>query len=309
MPQTSRVLIPILALLSVAPLAAQRSVPDQPKTTSRESLRADLAAAKIQLADAVRKALERVPGAALRATLESVRVDGRLAPRFEVEILKDDAFYEVQVDALSGEIVRVEAVAAPAAARLGEMVFDFEKEELPFGFEIAEMTDGAPKAKWRTERVEDAPQGKRAATVEAAGARMAFNLLLRRGSVAPDATISVRLQAWKGKEDQGGGIVWRAKDAKNYYVARWNPLETNLRFYTVKDGKRSTPLKSVEIDADAKAWHVMSVTTIGPKVVVRFNDKIVLEAEDATFAEGGAVGLWTKADASTRFDELRVLPR
>jgi hypothetical protein len=136
-----------------------------------------------------------------------------------------------------------------------------------------------------------------------------YNLLLRRGAVAADVDVSVRLQALKGAEDQGGGLVWRAKDADNYYVARWNPLENNLRLYTVVAGKRSAPLSSVAIVADPAAWHRLEVTMTGPRIVVRFDDRPVIEVEDETFTGAGAVGLWTKADASTRFDALRIAPQ
>lgn len=295
-----------LALVTGAP--SQRTVPDRPVTTDQVALRESAATASIKLTDAVARALARVPGIALRASFERVRVDQQLVPRYEVEVLAADGYYEVQVDATDGSIVAAEPQSASRAERHGEMRFDFEQEELPFGFEPKENAGTSTPASWRTERTEDAPDGKRAVVVESANKRFAYNLLLRRGRVGPDLSVSVRLQAWKGEEDQGGGLVWRAQNDADYYIARWNPLETNLRLYTTTDGKRSAPIQSVEIDADPTQWHELHVTMIGSRIVIRFDGKIVMEVEDTTYTEAGAVGLWTKADASTRFDSLRILP-
>jgi hypothetical protein len=289
-------------------LGAQASVPDRPRTTSQGDLRKAAAAARIQLADAVKRALERVPGVALRASFEMVRIDAQLVPRYEVEILEDDAFWDVQVDAVTGEVTHLEEHGVRSSDRLFQMMFDFEKEELPAGFQPQENAGAGTPASWSTQRVEDAPDGRRVAVVESRSGKFTYNLLFRRGPSPVDLTVSTMIQAWKGHEDQGGGLLWRAKDHENYYVARWNPLERNLRLYTVVDGKRSMPMKSVEIDADPKAWHELKVTMIGPRVVIRFDGRVVIEAEDSTFADGKGAGLWTKADASTRFDSLRISP-
>ena len=127
--------------------------------------------------------------------------------------------------------------------------------------------------------------------------RKADNILSVEGSLTGSTPFGSR-----------GGLVWRAKDPDHYYIARWNPLETNLRLYTVAGGKRSMPMKSVQIDADPKAWHELEVTMVGPRITIRFDGKVVIEAEDATYADGKGVGLWSKADASTRFDSLRIRP-
>jgi hypothetical protein len=108
-----------------------------------------------------------------------------------------------------------------------------------------------------------------------------------------------------GKEDQGGGPIWRAKDADNYYIARWNPLEKNFRVYYVKDGRRKQ-LASADIETDSGKWHEIEIKHVGNKIVAEFDDEKVIEIEDSTFAEGGMVGLWTKADAATAFDDFEV---
>jgi hypothetical protein len=98
-------------------------------------------------------------------------------------------------------------------------------------------------------------------------------------------------------------VVWRVRDASNYYVARWNPLEKNLRAYKVEGGKR-TMFKSATVEAEGGQWHEIGIKMKGTKGEVSFDGKRLLEFEDATFAKGGKVGLWTKADACSSFDEL-----
>jgi len=135
-----------------------------------------------------------------------------------------------------------------------------------------------------------------------------FNLLMAGGTRYRDATIQVRVKAVAGKEDQGGGPVWRARDADNYYIARWNPLENNFRVYFVKDGRRKQ-LESATVNTDAAAWHTIRIVHQGTRIEARFDGKILFEVEDATFAEAGRVGLWVKADGLTAFDDLTVEPR
>ena len=114
----------------------------------------------------------------------------------------------------------------------------------------------------------------------------------------------MKLKAVAGEIDRGGGLVWRAKDAKNYYVARYNPLEDNYRVYKVEDGKR-TMFKGEKVPGDEK-WHSLRVTMVGPKITCYFDGKQYLEAEDATFPGAGMIGLWSKADAQSYFDDLSI---
>jgi hypothetical protein len=95
----------------------------------------------------------------------------------------------------------------------------------------------------------------------------AFNVLLSRASYGPNVDLSVRLRADSGATDQGGGLVWRAKDGDNYYITRWNPLERNFRLYRVVGGVRKQ-LASAEADLDPLAWHELRVTMIGPSILV-----------------------------------------
>ncbi|MBF0495726.1 MAG: hypothetical protein HQK58_04000, partial [Deltaproteobacteria bacterium] len=131
-----------------------------------------------------------------------------------------------------------------------------------------------------------------------------FNLILIGGTSYKDIDLTVSMKAVAGAEDQGGGLVWRAKDGKNYYVARFNPLEDNYNLYKVKNGNRSQ-IGGVTIKS-APGWHALRVTMRGSRIEVYFDRKKVLDADDSTFTEPGGIGLWTKSDAQTHFDGLTV---
>ncbi len=134
-----------------------------------------------------------------------------------------------------------------------------------------------------------------------------FNLFLSQDIVVKDLTISVKVKAVKGKEDQGGGVVWRAEDRDNYYVARWNPLEKNFRLYYVKDGIRKMIATKENINADPKKWHKIKVVHKGNKIECFFDGQKMISTESQVFNDEGRVGLWTKADATTEFDDLNVI--
>ena len=131
-----------------------------------------------------------------------------------------------------------------------------------------------------------------------------FNIALVEGTQCKDIDLSVKLKAVAGEVDRGGGLVWRARDSKNYYVARYNPLEDNFRLYKVQDGKR-TQLKSAKLPGDDQ-WHTLRVTMVATKIACYLDGRKHLEVEDATFPGAGMIGLWTKADAQSYFDDLTV---
>jgi hypothetical protein len=121
---------------------------------------------------------------------------------------------------------------------------------------------------------------------------------------AQDVDLKVEMRAIAGELDQGGGLVWRAKDAKNYYLARYNPLEDNYRLYTVVAAKR-TMLRDAKIERVAGV-HTLRVTTRGDHVECFFDGRKILDAIDSTFAAPDKIGLWTKSDAQTQFDNLSL---
>jgi len=132
-----------------------------------------------------------------------------------------------------------------------------------------------------------------------------FNVTLISDTDAKDVDLTVRMKAIAGEHDQGGGLVWRAKDAKNYYLARYNPLEDNYRLYHVVNGKR-TLIQNVDI-THSDGWHTLRVTMTGDKIACYYDHKKYIDTKDSTIAESGKIGLWSKADAQSQFDDVTLL--
>ncbi len=151
---------------------------------------------------------------------------------------------------------------------------------------------------------EDASQAGAHIFVQRAEGR-GFNVMLATDTSYQDVDITVRMRAIAGVIDQGGGPLWRAQDADNYYVARYNPLEDNFRFYTVVDGHR-TELASATVSLDRTAWHTLHVTMQGDHVRCAIDGTEYIDIHDTTFTSAGQVGLWTKADAQTYFEAPTV---
>jgi len=131
-----------------------------------------------------------------------------------------------------------------------------------------------------------------------------FNLCYTKEILFLNGTISVKFKANSGRIDQGGGLMWRVQDNDNYYVARFNPLEDNFRFYLVHDGIRSE-LASADVKL-SKGWHTMHIEQHGDTFKGYLDDKPYLEYQDKHLNKTGGVGLWTKADALTSFDDLKI---
>jgi hypothetical protein len=134
-----------------------------------------------------------------------------------------------------------------------------------------------------------------------------FNVVLAGDTNAREVDLSVRMKAIAGEYDQGGGLVWRVRDVKNYYLARYNPLEDNYRAYKVVNGKR-TLLQNADI-AHTAGWHTLRVTMTGDHIQCSYDGKKYLDVKDATFPEAGKIGLWSKADAQSQFDDLSLVGR
>jgi hypothetical protein len=138
-----------------------------------------------------------------------------------------------------------------------------------------------------------------------------YPLILKNDTNIRDGFVEVKFKAVAGSQDRAAGIVWRAKDANNYYVTRANALEDNVVLYKTVKGVRS-PLDivgrrggyGIEISVPANTWHSLRVEFKGSRFSVSFNGKQVFEVEDSTFADAGKIGLWTKADSVTLFDEV-----
>lgn len=196
------------------------------------------------------------------------------------------------------------------AAQLGEGHVDFESDEVgasPRFFTTA-VTGDFTEGKWVVEEAEGAPSGKRVlAQRDADDAEHRYALCIYDSQRAADADVEVRLNAIAGEVDQAGGIVARYIDRNNYYLARANALEDNVRLYAVVGGNR-TQLAAQPVVVAPNTWHKLRLIVSGRRLQVYFNDVMVCEAADDAHRDAGQVGLWTKADSVTLFDDLVVKP-
>ena len=149
---------------------------------------------------------------------------------------------------------------------------------------------------------------------DATGARFPVAVLTDVNTANVD--LSVRLKPVSGRGDQAGGLVWRFQDEDNYYIVRANALEDNVVLYKVERGKRTDlPLKGEGRTYGKKArvpsgqWSTLRVVATGPLFEVHFNGAKLYEVEDQTFTQAGKVGVWTKADSVTYFDDLTVVTK
>lgn len=183
--------------------------------------------------------------------------------------------------------------------------FDAAQEgKMPEGW-LAAVTGRGANSQWEIQKMSDAPSSPLVLVqVSHPDVSYHFNLAVDDKSDYDNLEMSVRLKALKGRIDQGGGLVWRYKDADNYYIARANPLENNFRVYKVVKGSR-IQLQSARIPLQAGHWYIMKIENDGNHIECYLDGKKYLDVKDDTF-QSGKIGLWTKADAVTAFDNLKV---
>jgi hypothetical protein len=173
----------------------------------------------------------------------------------------------------------------------------------PKGWTLTMTGRGTPK--WTIERDDTAPS--KGQVLKQSGTAT-FPLALRDETSLKDGFVEVMVKPISGSEDRAGGLVWRAKDANNYYVVRANALEDNVVLYKTVNGARSSldivgrkGGYGVQIAVPPKRWHSLRVEFVAARFKVIFNGAPLFDVEDLTFTERGMVGLWTKADSVTSF--------
>ncbi len=195
--------------------------------------------------------------------------------------------------------IAVATVFAAAAANAETVSFDTDSPgSLPMAWQ--EGVTGRGVAKWAVVQDESAPSKPHVLRQSGVGA---FPWCVRRGASIEDGFVEVRFKALAGSEDQAGGVVWRWKDGDNYYVARANALENNVSLYYTQNGRRIT-IKYVDAPVPAKVWHTLRVEFSGSRVSVALNGKTYIVLQDEHIKGAGSVGLWTKADSVTAFDDF-----
>ena len=169
---------------------------------------------------------------------------------------------------------------------------------LPNGW-IAGVTGGG-SSRWIVEADQSAPSKP---NVLKQSGRGAFPWCVLRGSTLADGFVEVKFKPISGSEDQAGGVVWRWKDGDNYYVARANALEDNVSLYYTAGGKRVT-LKYVDAPVARSRWHTLRVDFAGKGIRVTLDGRRYIDIDDDQIVGAGSVGVWTKADSVTAFDDF-----
>ena len=159
---------------------------------------------------------------------------------------------------------------------------------------------GSGSAKWSVEQDSSAPSKPNVLKQSGVGT---FPICIYESAKLKDGFVEMKFKPIEGKEDQAGGVIWRVQDANNYYVARANALEDNVTIYHTINGKR-VAFKNINTKVASGVWHTLRVDFAGNKFTVTFDGTKVIEATDASFANAGKVGVWTKADSVTAFDDF-----
>jgi hypothetical protein len=177
---------------------------------------------------------------------------------------------------------------------------------VPKGWTVTKTGKGDPR--WTVEHDPTAPSKSK--VVKQSG-QATYPLLLKDDSNIRDGFIEIKFKAVAGTQDRAAGVVWRAQDANNYYVARANALEDNVVLYKTVGGVRShleivgrKGGYGVSAKVPANQWLALRVEFNAGRFSVFYNGERMFEVEDSTFAGAGMVGLWTKADSVTLFDEI-----
>ena len=159
---------------------------------------------------------------------------------------------------------------------------------------------GTGEAKWTVEKDDTAPSKP---NVLKQSGQATYPVCIKDDTSLKDGFVEVKFKPISGREDQAGGLVWRAKDSNNYYVARANALENNVTIYHTVNGRR-TEKKRANVKVASNQWHTLRVEFQGTHVVVMSDGTKALEWDDDTFKDAGKVGVWTKADSVTLFDDF-----
>ena len=269
---------------------------DEEKENSQTSKA--LGASKMTVVQAIEVAMKAVKGGTVVAAKAEVE-EGML--EFEVEMMVGDSFKEVKLDA-DGKLKEVEDEKPEG------QVWTFDREDAGkapphWKFGYTNPADG--KGTWRVVKDAKSISGPNVLELKAESGGRAFNLAMAADTSYEDVDVRARLRPNTGKEDQGGGLIWRCKDVNNYYICRMNPLESNFRVYHVINGKREQ-LQSVNVKTQPGKWYVVRAKMVGDHIMCWLDEKKLLDVTDDSIRGVGMIGLWTKADASSSFDNIAV---
>jgi hypothetical protein len=207
---------------------------------------------------------------------------------------------------MDGKLPRISALALSIAASLtatialaGDEKFDtIAPGTLPADWTCGVTGKGSPV--WKVEADMSAPSKPNVLKQSGTGT---FPWCVKHSAQITDGFVEVKFKPLAGREDQAGGLAWRFKDADNYYIARANALENNVSLYHTQNGRRIT-IKYVNAPVAANQWHTLRVEFAGKAIKVMLDGKVYIAVENDQIAGAGAVGVWTKGDSVTAFDDF-----
>lgn len=185
----------------------------------------------------------------------------------------------------------------------GAVNFDDLKTGMPPQGWTATKT-GQGNAKWEVVVDDSAPSKPNVLRQSGEGT---YPVCIKDDTNIKNGFVEVKFKPLSGKEDQAGGVIWRCQDADNYYLARANALEDNVTIYRMFKGKRVS-FKNIETKVAPGLWHTLRADFKGNRFTVTFDGRKVIEATDDSFLDAGKVGVWTKADSVTLFDDFSSGP-
>lgn len=207
-------------------------------------------------------------------------------------------------------LVGVLACSCLAAATQSWDFDEAPEGSLPAGWKVEATGQKKATADWQVKKDEKAPLGPGVLCLTATNhtQRGVFNICWTQKVTFFEGEIAVFLKGNSGKIDQGGGPIWRVQDRDNYYIARYNPLEENIAIYYVKNGRRVMLGYTGKLEL-MDAWHVLKISHRGNRIRAYLDGDMKLMVNSGQhIMKAGGVGLWTKADAATSFDNFTVVP-
>jgi hypothetical protein len=202
-------------------------------------------------------------------------------------------------------------VGLQLAASTGRMInFDtFPVGATPPGWTVAMTNRGRPP-RWEVRKDQTAPSPPYVlAQTSSDPTDDRFPLAILDGVTLRDGEVSVRIKPVSGREDQGGGLVWRYRDENNYYLVRANAINKTVAVFRVQNGQRMAIQPGVKHDIPVNEWSILKITARGNRFQVYVDHRRVMEGQDSVFTAAGRVGLCTVADSVMYFDDFRVIPR
>ena len=220
-----------------------------------------------------------------------------------------DASREKNQSSEANVVVPETPVPLQSAGKTFEYNFDNDKaDQIPARFHGALTGQGA-KAEWVVKEDASAPSSPNIlAQVSSDRTDYRFPLAIADDGSFQDLELSAKFKAMSGQIDRAAGLVFRLRDANNYYIVRANALENNYRLYRVVNGRREQ-IAGANVQVSSGEWHELSIVCSGNSIACYFDGEKKIETTDDTFSEAGKVGLWTKADSVTFFDDVKVTAR